>query len=101
MTDYQMEEIYGLVEDAFKGGEDRVPLQAFPFQMTADNLMRHADDPNAPFWQMLKEGSDAFTVAGVPPKVAVCNQRYVFNAPQDQYSVCPNVIDPLAGHPRS
>jgi murein L,D-transpeptidase YafK len=101
MTDYQMEEIYGLVEDAFRGGQDRVPLQAFPFQMTADNVMRHADDSNAPFWQMLKEGSDAFTVAGLPPKVAVCNQRYVFNAPSDQYAPCATVIDPLASHPRS
>ena len=37
MTDYQMEEIYGLVEEAFRGGQDRVQLQAFPFQMTAEN----------------------------------------------------------------
>ena len=79
MTDYQMEEIYGLVEEAFRGGQDRVQLQAFPFQMTAENLVRHADDPNAPFWEMLKTGSDAFSAVGVPPKVAVCNQRYVFN----------------------
>src|SRR5262249_17376401 len=61
MTDYQMEEIYGLVEEAFRGGQDKVQLQAFPFQMTAKNLMRHADDPNAQFWEMLKTGSDAFS----------------------------------------
>jgi murein L,D-transpeptidase YafK len=59
MTDYQMEEIYGLVEEAFRGGQDRVQLQAFPFQMTAENLMRHTEDPNLPFWEMLKTGSDA------------------------------------------
>ena len=81
MTDYQMEEIYGLVEEAFRGGQDRVQLQAFPFQMTAENLMRHSDDPSAPFWEMLKTGSDAFSAAGVPPKVGVSNQRYVFNPP--------------------
>jgi murein L,D-transpeptidase YafK len=101
MTDYQMEEIYGLVEDAFRGGQDRVQLQAFPFQMTEENLLRHADDPNAAFWHMLKDGSDAFAVAGVPPKVAVCNQRYVFNAAPDQYLSCTPVIDPLAAHARS
>jgi murein L,D-transpeptidase YafK len=101
MTDSQMEEIYGLVDEALRGGQDKVPLQAFPFQMTADNLMRHGDDPNVPFWQMLKEGSDAFAVTGVPPKVAVCNQRYVFNPSPDQYGSCPAVIDPLAGHARS
>ena len=79
MTDYQMEEIYGLVEEAFRGGQDKVQLQAFPFQMTAENLTRHANDPNAPFWEMLKAGNDTFSAEGMPPKVAVCNQRYVFN----------------------
>jgi murein L,D-transpeptidase YafK len=49
MTDYQMEEIYGLVDEAFKAGQDRVQLQAFPFRMTEENLARHADDPNTPF----------------------------------------------------
>jgi murein L,D-transpeptidase YafK len=79
MTDYEMEEIYGLADEAFKGGQDKIQLEAFPFQMTAKNLTRHADDPNTPFWDMLKNGSDAFLATGRPPKVAVCSQRYVFN----------------------
>ena len=79
MTDYEMEEIYGLADEAFKGGQDKIQLQAFPFQMTAENLARHADDPNTPFWDMLRTGSDAFLATGQPPKVAVCGQRYVFN----------------------
>jgi murein L,D-transpeptidase YafK len=100
MTDYQMEEIYGLVEEAFRGGQDRVQLQAFPFQMTAENLTRHADDANAPFWEMLKTGSDAFSATGVPPKVAICNQRYVFNPSLGDKDVvasvpCPSGIDPM------
>jgi murein L,D-transpeptidase YafK len=101
MSDYQMEEIYGLVEEAFRGGQDRVQLQAFPFQMTAENLTRHAEDPNLPFWEMLKTGSDAFSATGVPPKVAVCKQRYVFNPsvgdPDSGASPsCPSVIDPMS-----
>jgi murein L,D-transpeptidase YafK len=100
MTDYQMEEIYGLVEEAFRGGQVRVQLQAFPFQMTAENLTRHSEDPNAPFWEMLKTGSDAFSATGVPPKVAVCNQRYVFNPSIGDRDVvasvpCPPGIDPM------
>ena len=79
MTDYEMEEIYGLVEEAFKGGQDKIQLQAFPFRMTTQNLTRSADDPNAPFWQVLKMGSDAFFATGRPPSVAVCDQHYVFN----------------------
>ena len=79
MTDYKMEEIYGLVEGAFKGGQDKIQLQAFPFRMTTQNLARYADDHNAPFWQGLKMGSDAFFATGRPPSVAVCDQHYVFN----------------------
>ena len=79
MTDYQMEEIYGLVDEAFKGGQDKIQLAAFPFRMTTQNLARHADNPNVPFWEMLKSGDDAFFATERPPSVAVCDQRYVFN----------------------
>jgi len=84
MTDAGIEEIYGLVDDAFKGGQQKVQLQAFPFRMTGQNIARHAGDPNVPFWEMLKTGSDAFHATGRPPAVAVCERRYVFN---------PGVID--------
>jgi murein L,D-transpeptidase YafK len=80
MTDAGIEEIYGLVDEAFTGGQEKVQLQAFPFRMTAQNIMRHAGDPNIPFWEMLKTGSDAFHASGRPPSVAVCERRYVFNA---------------------
>jgi murein L,D-transpeptidase YafK len=79
MTDYAMEEIYGLVQEAFKGGQEKVQLQAFPFRMTAQNLASHAGDPNMPFWEMLKAGSDAFAATEQPPRVAVCDRRYIFN----------------------
>jgi murein L,D-transpeptidase YafK len=80
MMDHAMDEIYGLVDEAFRGGQEKIQLEAFPFRMTTQNLARHADDPYAPFWQMLKTGSDAFLATGRPPTVAVCDQRYVFNA---------------------
>jgi len=96
MTDYAMEEIYGLVEEAFKGGQDKVQLQAFPFRMTAQNLARHAGDPNMPFWEMLQAGDDAFMAAERPPRVAVCDRRYVFNSAVegnfDPSAPCPNSI---------
>ena len=94
MTDYKMEEIYGLVEEAFKGGQDKIQLQAFPFRMTTQNLARYADDPNAPFWQVLKMGSDAFFATGQPPSVAVCDQHYVFNP-----GITVNDLDPSAPCP--
>ena len=79
MTDYGMEEIYGLVDEAFQSGQAKIQLQAFPFSMTTANFLRHEQDPNASFWRMLKTGSDAFLETGHPPTVAVCDQRYVFN----------------------
>ena len=96
MTDYQMEEIYGLVEEAFKGGQAKIQLAALPFRMTSQNLARYADDPNAPFWEMLKSGDDAFLATGRPPSVAVCNRRYVFNLDGadhlDANAPCPPVV---------
>jgi murein L,D-transpeptidase YafK len=100
MTDYAMEEIYGLVEEAFKGGQEKVQLQAFPFRMTAQNLASHAGDPNLPFWEMLKAGSDAFSATERPPRVAVCDRRYVFNpagaGDLDPSAPCPIGIDSTA-----
>jgi murein L,D-transpeptidase YafK len=98
MTDGAMEEIYGLVYEAFRGSQEKVQIQAFPFRMTAENLARHAEDPNAPFWEMLKIGSDAFVANGRPPTVAVCDQRYVFNpvviGDLDPNASCPPGIEP-------
>ena len=103
MTDYAMEEIYGLVEEAFRGGQEKVQLQAFPFRMTAQNLASHAGDPNLPFWEMLKAGSDAFSATERPPRVAVCDRRYVFKPADvgdlEPSAPCPLGIDstPIAG----
>ena len=103
MTDYAMEEIYGLVDEAFKGGQEKVQLQAFPFRMTARNVADHVGDPNLPFWEMLQAGSDAFLATERPPRVAVCDRRYVFNPAVegdfDPSAPCPVGIDstPIAG----
>ncbi len=79
MTDPQIEEIYAFGRDAFKGGQTEFQVQAFPFRMTAANMARYRNDPNYGFWKMLKVGYDNFEVTKVPPKVDVCEKRYVFN----------------------
>jgi hypothetical protein len=84
MTDENIGEIYTLGRLAFEGGQRDFQVQAFPFRMTAENMARHRDDSNIPFWRMLKEGSDHFEMVRQPPKVDVCEKRYVFNTvPQD------------------
>jgi len=79
MTDQQIEDIYAFGRDAFRGGQTEFQIQAFPFRMTAANMARYRNDPNYEFWKMLKEGYDHFEITKVPPKVDVCEKRYVFN----------------------
>jgi hypothetical protein len=80
MTDEQISEIYGLGRDAFFGGQKSFQVQAYPFRMTAQNFAKHRDNPNIPFWKMLKKGNDHFEVTQQEPKVSVCEKRYVFDA---------------------
>ncbi|WP_159586081.1 L,D-transpeptidase family protein [Chelativorans xinjiangense] len=79
MTDEQVEEIYAFARDAFRGGQQAFQLQAFPFRMTPENMARYRNDPNYPYWTMLKEGYDHFEITKQPPRVDVCERRYVFN----------------------
>lgn len=80
MTDESIEEIYAFAREAFRGGQRDFQVQAFPFRMTPENMARHADNPNMPFWRNLKLGSDHFEVTGRTPEVGVCDRQYVFNA---------------------
>jgi hypothetical protein len=54
--------------------------------MTPQNMAKHRDNPNMPFWKMLKQGNDHFEVTQLEPKIDVCEQRYVFNADKDPNS---------------
>ena len=85
MTDAQIEEIYAFGRDAFQGGQTEFQIEAFPFRMTAAEHGALPQRPELPFWQMLKEGYDHFEITKVPPKVDVCEKRYVFNRiPEEQ-----------------
>jgi murein L,D-transpeptidase YafK len=95
MTHQQMDEIYRLIDEAFDGGQNRVPFEAFPFRMTAENLARHApNNPHASFWTMLKAGSDSFLETGKPPTIGVCDHRYVFNPPAADKDLDPSAPCP-------
>jgi murein L,D-transpeptidase YafK len=79
MTDESVEEIFAFARDALKGGQDKFMLQALPFRMTAEKMAFYANDPNYPFWEMIKEGYDHFELTRTPPKVDFCEKKYVFN----------------------
>lgn len=100
MSDPQMEQIYALARDAFRGGQTSFQVQAYPFRMTPENMARYKGDQNFAFWQMLKEGYDHFEITKVPPKVDVCEKRYVFNQvsadgrPFSPTAACPTPSQP-------
>lgn len=77
MTDPAIEEIYLLVEEALRQGQKHVPLHAFPFRMTADNMERHKQSQWRAFWTELKAVHDAFDATRIPPKVEARSGKYV------------------------
>jgi murein L,D-transpeptidase YafK len=100
MTDQQVLEIYAFARDAFKGGQKTIQLEAFPFRMTAENMVRHRLSDNIDFWKMLKSGYDDFEVTKRPPEVDVCEKKYVFNqqasGPFNPSGACPAMSTPPA-----
>ncbi|OLY46721.1 Murein L,D-transpeptidase YafK [Bartonella apis] len=96
MSDENIAQIYAFGRDSFKGGQREFQLEAFPFRMTAENMARYRNDPNYKFWTMLKEGYDIFEVTKRPPKVDVCEKRYVFNRNTDSKALTPAGVCPAA-----
>jgi murein L,D-transpeptidase YafK len=80
MTDGVVEEIYILAREALAGGQESFQVQAFPFRMTKANMAKYKDDKWYGFWENLKEGYDYFEITRLPPKVDVCDKRYLINA---------------------
>src|SRR6202789_1222793 len=80
MTDEQIAEIYSLGRESFFGSQRAFQFQAYPFKMTPVNMARHRNNPNMPFWKMIKEGYDHFEVTRQEPKVDFCEKKYVFDA---------------------
>jgi murein L,D-transpeptidase YafK len=99
MTDEQISEIYSLGRESFFGGQRAFQVQAYPFRMTPQNLAKHRNNPNMPFWKMIKEGSDHFEVTRQEPKVDVCEKHYVFDAQAPAGSTKPLTFNPTGACP--
>lgn len=100
LTDQGVGEIYAVVAKALSSGQAHFQVQAYPFRMSAENMVLHREDENMPFWQTLKEGYDTFEITRQQPKVSVCGRRYMFNTefeggePRDPLGACPAVATP-------
>ncbi len=78
MTDPVINEVHELAQLARDNGQKNFSVHVFPFKLSAANLAKHKLSPWKPFWNNLKEGYDLFEKTGLPPRVRVCNKRYVF-----------------------
>ena len=56
MTNSRIEEIYTLVDEAFKAGAAYVPVQVYPFRMTDERMQKEAGNKHINFWQHLLPG---------------------------------------------
>jgi murein L,D-transpeptidase YafK len=77
MTNPVMQEIYFLADSALKGGQNRIQIHVFPFRMSEANMRAHAESQWLEFWQNLRQGYDAFAATQMPPRIGMCDQRYV------------------------
>lgn len=78
VTDNVVDEVWAFVTAALDNGQERIPVHAFPFRMTERNLRLRKGDKWSGFWADLKKGYDLFDQSHMPPKVSVCQGRYVF-----------------------
>ena len=78
VTDGVVDEIWRFVTAALDNGQERIPVHAFPFRMTERNLRLRKGDRWSGFWTDLEQGSTLFEQNHMPPKVSVCEGRYVF-----------------------
>jgi len=80
MTNKSIEEIYTIIDLAFRNGQRFFRIHIFPFRMTKENMEKNRNSQWYSFWQNLKQGYDFFeNQEKRPPNVEVKNGKYVFN----------------------
>jgi len=79
MTDKKIEEIYALVEGAFKKGQKYVQVHIYPFRMTEENMALYSNNEWYDFWVNLKDGYDYFEAEKLPPLITVKNKSYIIH----------------------
>ncbi|WP_295792743.1 L,D-transpeptidase family protein [Mucilaginibacter sp.] len=79
MTDAGIDEIYTLVYNALKAGQQTVQVDIFPFRMNSEHMKKYTSSRSIPFWKTIKPGYDFFERNHVPAVVGVRGREYVFN----------------------
>ncbi|MGI9426717.1 MAG: L,D-transpeptidase family protein [Hyphomicrobiaceae bacterium] len=86
VTNAAIDEIWTITKAAFRGGQKRFHVHAYPFRMTASNIAAAPRSGWSSFWQDLKQGSDAFEHTWLPPRIYNCRGQYVVTAVDDDAS---------------
>ena len=97
LTDANIEEVYGLAQAALNNGETDIPIHAFPFRMTQENIIKHKDSEWIDFWvNELLPAYQVFDVTGIPPNVMSCDDGYEVMDGLDSKAV-PKACTPITG----
>ncbi len=56
ITDEGIEKVYTMINEAFRGGQKRVLVQIYPFEMTPERMQKERNSPHFTFWQELQHG---------------------------------------------
>ena len=78
MTNPVIKEVHELAQLARDNGQKKFSMHVYPFKLSSVNLKKYKKSAWLPFWKNLKEGYDLFESTRLPPRVRVCNKRYVF-----------------------
>lgn len=78
MTNPVIEEVWTLMDAAFRSGQPFFRVHIFPFKMSAENMRKQQASRWAEFWKNLEEGYRKFETSRQPPNVEVREGRYTF-----------------------
>jgi len=79
LTDEKIKEVYILGVEARNAGQEKIPVNIFPFKMTDVNLKKYSVQfpAQATFWKSLQPGYLAFEQHRIQPNVSEVKGRYM------------------------
>jgi murein L,D-transpeptidase YafK len=77
MTDPVIDEIWRIITAALANGQPRFHVHVFPFRPTGTNITAMSAPAWTEFWHDLKAGYDLFEATQTPPRINICQGRYV------------------------
>jgi murein L,D-transpeptidase YafK len=79
MGDDAIEEIWTLCSAALSAGQPFFRVHCFPFRLSPENLLAHADSPWIGLWAQLRPIYERFEKTRLPPDVVAKNKHYIMS----------------------